>query len=83
MKMVVRGHYWVAPNDLQKKYGISNNSATIIVHEVHASLKVNAMPVHRFGFRDDTYFTEDYLLNGVKYSPEDLKGEELEIYNSL
>ena len=42
---------------------------------------VNIMPDKRFGFRDDTYFTEDYLLNGVSYSVDDLKGKELELLN--
>lgn len=83
IKMVIRGNYWVDSRDISLKYGISRQSATILFGEIEAGKKANTMPVHRFGFRDDTYFTEDYLLNGVKYNPDELKGQELEIFNKL
>lgn len=69
--------------DLSYKYGISRHTAYCVLAQVAAEKRQSQAIDNNFCSRNDTYFTEEYLFNGITYSPDELTGVEKEIYNKL
>jgi len=78
---LVQREPWITSRMLIDRFGLSKNSARSIVYTATVlRCKKPTMPALRFGFRDDTYFTELDLLSCPYYNPKELKEEEKAIY---
>jgi hypothetical protein len=68
----------VTRKELQKVFNISESKASVLYKRETTPF----LSTYIFGHKDEPYFTEDEMLNSPVYKAEDLKGWELETFNT-
>lgn len=68
----------------RKEYKSKNKLISLHIANHRKSKKIPPTEeVKVLGHKDEPYYSEEYLLNPLEYKVEDLKGDELEIYQLL